>query len=61
MITSSVSVAVINDNVVEGDEMFTMKLNVPAVPGITAGDITMATVILNDTSSMMHLSGVRLL
>ena len=47
---STVDITVINDDIVEGDEMFTMTLNVPTSPGITAGDITMATGIIIDTS-----------
>ena len=48
---STISIRVINDDIVEGDEMFTMTLNVPTSPGITAGDITMATGIIIDTTS----------
>ena len=49
--SSTVDIRVINDDIVEGDEMFTMTLNVPTSPGITAGDITMATGIIIDTTS----------
>ena len=49
--SSTVNIAVINDNIVEGDETFTIILNVPVSPGILAGDITMATAIIIDTSS----------
>ena len=50
--TSTVNIAVVNDNIVEGNETFTMNLNVPALlgPGIIAGDITMATGIIIDSS-----------
>ena len=46
-------VAVTNDNIVEGDEMFTMSLNVPSslAPGIVAGSVTSATGIIIDTTS----------
>ena len=46
-------VAVTNDNVVEGDEMFTMSLNVPSslAPGIVDGSVTSATVTIIDTTS----------
>ena len=49
--SSSVNISVTNDNIVEGDEMFTMNLNVPVSPGIVAGAITMATATIIDTSS----------
>jgi len=47
-----VNIAVVNDNIVEGNETFTMNLNVPVLlgPGIIAGDITMATGIIIDSS-----------
>ena len=48
---STINIRVIDDDIVEGDEMFTMTLNVPTSPGITAGDITMATGIIIDTTS----------
>ena len=46
-------VAVTNDNIVEGDEMFTMSLIVPSslAPGIVAGSVTNATGIIIDTTS----------
>ena len=46
-------VAVTDDNIVEGDEMFTMSLNVPSslAPGIVAGSVTSATGIILDSSS----------
>ena len=45
-------VAVTNDNIVEGDEMFSMSLNVPSSlgPGIIAGLHTSATGIIIDSS-----------
>ena len=51
--SSTVNITVINDTIVEGDEMFTVNLNVPSslAPGIMAGDIIMATVTIIDTSS----------
>ena len=41
-----------NDNIVEGDEMFNMSLNVPSSlgPGVVAGSITNATGIILDSS-----------
>ena len=49
--SSTVNVAVMDDDIVEGDETFTMNLNVPISPGIVAGAITMATATIIDTSS----------
>ena len=49
--SSTVNIAVTDDNIVEGDETFTMNLNVPVSPGIVAGDITMATGTIIDTTS----------
>ena len=48
----TVRVAVTNDNIVEGDEMFSMSLNVPSSlgPGVVAGPITSATGIIIDSS-----------
>ena len=50
---TTVRVAVANDNIVEGDEMFIMSLNVPSslAPGIIAGSVTKATVTIIDTTS----------
>ena len=50
---STINIGVINDNIVEGDEVFTMNLTVPASlgPGIRAGVITMATGTIIDSSS----------
>ena len=54
--SSTINITVINDNIVEEDEMFPMNLNVSSslAPGIIAGDITMATVTIMDTSSKLH-------
>ena len=54
--SSTINIAVINDDIVEEDETFTMKLNVPASlgPGIVPGVITMATANIIDTSSRLH-------
>ena len=49
--SSTVNIAVMDDNIVEGDETFTMNLNVPVSPGIVAGTFTMATATIIDTSS----------
>ena len=48
------NISMTNDNIVEGDEMFTMNLNVPVSPGIIAGALTMATATIIDTSSRFH-------
>ena len=42
-----------NDNIVEGDEMFTMSLKVPSsiAPAIIPGTVTKATGIIIDTTS----------
>ena len=49
-------VAVIADNIVEGDETFNVSLNVPLSlgPGIVAGSVTSATGIIIDTTSKWH-------
>ena len=52
--SSTINITVINDNIVEGDEMFTMTLNVPTSPAITIGNITMATVTIIDSTSRLH-------
>ena len=51
---TTVRVAVTNDNIVEGDEMFSMSLNVSSYLGskIVAGLITNATGIIIDTTGM---------
>ena len=45
-------VTVINDNIVEGDEMFSMSLNVSSslAPGVVAGSVTNATGVITDSS-----------
>ena len=48
------NIAVTNDNIVEGNETFTMNLIVPVSPGIVAGTVTMATATIIDTSSKFH-------
>ena len=48
------NIAVTNDNIVEGDEMFTMNLNIPVSPEIIAGAITMATATIIDTTSKLY-------
>ena len=51
------TVAVTSDNIVEGDEMFSMSLNVPSSlgPGIGAGLVTSATGTIIDTTSKSPL------
>ena len=50
------NIPVTDDNIVEGDETFSMSLTVPSShdPGITTGTITSATVTIIDTSSELH-------
>ena len=50
---STMNIAVMNDNITEGNETFNMSLTVPSLlnPRITAGAITSATVTIVDTSS----------
>ena len=50
--TTTVRVPVISDNIVEGDEMFSMSLTVPPSlgPGIVAGSVTSATGIIVDST-----------
>ena len=50
MTTSSVSVPVIIDNIVEMDEEYVITLNQPTVRGVTLGTITMATGIIMDAT-----------
>ena len=52
-ITTTVKVPVMSDNIVEGDEMFSMSLSVPSSlgPGIVTGSITSATGIIVDSTS----------
>ena len=50
---TTVRVPVMSDNIVEGDEMFSMRLNVPSSlsPGIVAGSVTSATGIIVDSTT----------
>ena len=52
-----------NDNIVEGDEIFSMSLNVPSSlgPGVVAGPITSATGIIIDSSSKTNILRVRII
>ena len=53
--SSTVNITVMDDDIVEGDEMFTMTLDVLATsPGIIAGAITMATATIIDSTSTLH-------
>ena len=45
-------IAVADDNIVEGNEMFSMRLKVPSLPGIIAGSLTSAIGIIFDTTGM---------
>ena len=51
---TTVRVAVTNDNIVEGNEMFNMNLNVPSSlgPRIVAGSVTTATGVIIDSSNI---------
>ena len=51
--TITMKVPVMSDKIVEGDEMFSMSLNVPSSlgPGIVAGSVTNATGIIVDSTS----------
>ena len=53
---SAVNIALVNDDIVEGDETFSMSLTVPSSlgPGIRTGVITSATVTIIDTSSELY-------
>ena len=57
--SSTVNITVVNDHIVEGDEMFNMTLNVPTLPGIKAGAITMATGTIIDSTSKLHIIATR--
>ena len=50
---SSVNISVKDDNIVEGNETFSMRLAIPSSlgPGIITGTITSATATIIDTSS----------
>ena len=52
--STTVRVAVKNDNIFEGDEMFRMSLNVSSSlgPGVVAGSVTSATGIIIDSSTI---------
>ncbi|XP_065918902.1 extracellular matrix protein 3-like [Dysidea avara] len=52
--TTTVRVPVMSDSIVEGDEMFSMNLNVPSSlgPGIVAGSVTSATGIILDSTDI---------
>ena len=54
--SSMVNIPVTDDDIVEGDERFSMSLTVSSSlgPGITTGVITSATVTIIDTSSEYH-------
>ena len=54
--SSMVNIPVTVNNIVEGDETFSMSLTVPSSlgPRIVAGAITSATVTIVDTSSELH-------
>ena len=53
---STINIQVTNDNIVEGNEVFTMNLNVPPSlgPGVIADGITTATATIIDTTSTSH-------
>ena len=54
--SSMMNIPVTDDNIVEGDETFSMSVTVPSSlgPGITTGTITNATITIIDTSSEYH-------
>ena len=56
--TTTVRVPVMSDNIVEGDEMFSISLTVPSSlgPGIVAGSVTSATGIIVDSTSKRCLT-----
>ena len=56
--SSMVNIPVTDDNIVEGDETFSMSLTVPSSlgPGITTGTITSATVTIIDTTGKHYHS-----
>jgi len=51
LLTDKVNIVVTNDDIVEGNEMFAMSLNVPVSPGMVVGSIAMATATIIDSSS----------
>ena len=60
--SSIIGIAVINDNVVEGEEMFTMSLVIQSSlgPGIISSATAMATAFIIDTSSMLQYVAAKL-
>ena len=58
--TTTVRVPVMRDNIVEGDEMFSITLTVPSSlgPGIVAGSVTSATGIIVDSTSKGYLAWI---
>ena len=54
--SSTVNISVINDDIVEGDETFSMNLSVPSSlgPEVKTGTITSANVTIIDTSSELN-------
>ena len=56
--SSTINITMTNDNIVEGNETFSMSLTVPLSlsPGITTGAITSATVTIIDTSSELFVT-----
>ena len=52
---TTVRVPVMSDNIVEGDEMFSISLNVSSSlgPGIVSGSVTRATGIIVDSSGKL--------
>ena len=54
--SSTVNIPVTDDDIVEGNETFSITLTVPSslAPGITTGAITGATVTIIDTSSELY-------
>ena len=50
-------VAVTDDDIVEGNEIFNMNLNVPSLlsPSVVAGSVTNATGIIIDSTSKTHV------
>ena len=55
--TTTVRVPVMSDNIVEGDELFGIRLYVPLSlgPGIVAGSVTSATGIILDSSGKKYI------
>ena len=51
--SSTINITVMSDTILEGNEMFTMNLNVPSslAPGIIAGTIITANATIIDTTS----------